>query len=89
MDAAKIDRREIHRLAGKFPLKTQNLYVGEIWRTFKYYTKYLKIEILDKMNSARLLEPLVFGGGTMLLVCHELNHVISGALGFLVIKNDP
>ena len=32
-----------------------------------------EIEILDKMNSARALEPLVFGGGTMLRLCHELN----------------
>lgn len=32
-----------------------------------------EIEILDKMNSAKLLEPLVFGGGTMLRLCHELN----------------
>ena len=32
-----------------------------------------EIEILDKMNSAKVLEPLVFGGGTMLRLCHELN----------------
>jgi hypothetical protein len=32
-----------------------------------------EIEILDKMNSAKMLEPLVFGGGTMLRLCHELN----------------
>ena len=32
-----------------------------------------EIEVLDKMNSARLLEPLVFGGGSMLRLCHELN----------------
>ena len=32
-----------------------------------------QIEVLDKMNSAKLLEPLVFGGGTMLRLCHELN----------------
>ena len=32
-----------------------------------------QIEILDKMNSARALDPLVFGGGTMLRLCHELN----------------
>ena len=30
-----------------------------------------EIEVLDKMNSAKVLEPLVFGGGTMLRLCHE------------------
>ncbi len=32
-----------------------------------------EIEVLEKMNSAKLLEPLVFGGGSMLRLCHELN----------------
>ena len=32
-----------------------------------------EIEVLDKMNSAKLLAPLVFGGGSMLRLCHELN----------------
>ena len=32
-----------------------------------------EIEVLDKMNSAKMLEPLVFGGGSMLRLCHELN----------------
>jgi len=32
-----------------------------------------EIEILDRLNSAKLLDPLVFGGGTMLRLCHELN----------------
>ncbi|MBW1860389.1 MAG: nucleotidyl transferase AbiEii/AbiGii toxin family protein [Deltaproteobacteria bacterium] len=32
-----------------------------------------EIEVLERMNSARMLEPLVFGGGTMLRLCHELN----------------
>jgi len=32
-----------------------------------------EIEVLDKMKSARALDPLVFGGGTMLRLCHELN----------------
>lgn len=32
-----------------------------------------EIEVLEKMNSARMLEPLVFGGGSMLRLCHELN----------------
>jgi len=32
-----------------------------------------EIEVLEKMNSAKMLEPLVFGGGSMLRLCHELN----------------
>jgi predicted nucleotidyltransferase component of viral defense system len=39
---------------------------------FRQHEKF-EIEVLDKMNSARLLEPLVFGGGSMLRLCHELN----------------
>jgi predicted nucleotidyltransferase component of viral defense system len=33
----------------------------------------LEIETLENMNSGKFLEPLVFGGGTMLRLCHELN----------------
>lgn len=44
-----------------------------------------EIEVLDKMNSAKLLEPLVFGGGTMLRLCHELNRY-SVDLDFWFIK---
>lgn len=32
-----------------------------------------EIEVLDKMKCAKVLEPLVFGGGSMLRLCHELN----------------
>jgi len=32
-----------------------------------------EMEVLAKMNSAKLLDPLVFGGGSMLRLCHELN----------------
>lgn len=32
-----------------------------------------EIEVLDKLKSAKMLEPLVFGGGTMLRLCHELS----------------
>ncbi|NNF99547.1 MAG: nucleotidyl transferase AbiEii/AbiGii toxin family protein [Desulfobacteraceae bacterium] len=32
-----------------------------------------EIEVIDRMKRAGLLEPLVFGGGTMLRLCHELN----------------
>jgi predicted nucleotidyltransferase component of viral defense system len=31
-----------------------------------------EIEVLDRLKSAKLLEPLIFGGGTMLRLCHEL-----------------
>jgi len=47
-----------------------------------------EIEVLDKMNSARLLEPLVFGGGTMLRLCHELNRY-SADLDFWFIRKAP
>ncbi len=47
-----------------------------------------EIEILDKMNSAKMLEPLVFGGGTMLRLCHELNRY-SVDLDFWFIKRTP
>ena len=32
-----------------------------------------EIEVLDKLSRVKLLDPLVFGGGTMLRLCHELN----------------
>ena len=44
-----------------------------------------EIEILDKMNSAKVLEPLVFGGGTMLRLGHELDRY-SVDLDFWFIK---
>ncbi|MCD6228087.1 MAG: nucleotidyl transferase AbiEii/AbiGii toxin family protein [Candidatus Omnitrophica bacterium] len=31
-----------------------------------------EIEVLEKLNNARFLEPLVFGGGTMLRLCWGL-----------------
>jgi predicted nucleotidyltransferase component of viral defense system len=40
-----------------------------------------EIEVLERLKSARLLEPLVFGGGTMLRLCHELKRY-SAALDF-------
>jgi Nucleotidyl transferase AbiEii toxin, Type IV TA system len=40
----------------------------DIWQRHEVF----EIEVLDSMNSARLLDPLVFGGGTMLRLCHEL-----------------
>lgn len=47
-----------------------------------------EIEVLDKLNSAKLLDPLVFGGGTMLRLCHELTRY-SVDLDFWFIKETP
>jgi predicted nucleotidyltransferase component of viral defense system len=44
-----------------------------------------EMEVLYKMNSGRILEKLVFGGGTMLRLCHELNRY-SADLDFWLIK---
>ncbi|MCJ7542317.1 MAG: nucleotidyl transferase AbiEii/AbiGii toxin family protein [Desulfobacterales bacterium] len=44
-----------------------------------------EIDVLEKMNSMKVLEPLVFGGGSMLRLCHELNRY-SVALDFWIIK---
>lgn len=44
-----------------------------------------EIEVLEKLKNARLLEPLVFIGGTMLRLCHELNRY-SMDLDFWLIK---
>jgi predicted nucleotidyltransferase component of viral defense system len=45
-----------------------------------------EIEVLDRMNSAKILEPLVFGGGSMLRLCHELNRY-SVDLDFWFVKH--
>ena len=47
-----------------------------------------EIEVLERMNSARMLEPLVFGGGTMLRLCHELKRY-SVDLDFWFVKKVP
>ena len=47
-----------------------------------------EIEALDKLNSAKMLEPLVFGGGSMLRLCHELNRY-SVDLDFWFVKKVP
>lgn len=44
-----------------------------------------EIEVLDKMKSTRVLDPLVFGGETMLRLCHELNRYSVG-LDFWFVK---
>ena len=45
-----------------------------------------EIEVLDKLKSYRLLESLVFGGGSMLRLCHELNRY-SVDLDFWFVKS--
>ncbi len=52
--------------------------------TFQKHEAF-EIEVLDKMHRAKGLEPLVFGGGTMLRLCHELPRY-SVDLDFWVIK---
>lgn len=47
-----------------------------------------EIEVLEKMNSMKMLAPLVFGGGSMLRLCHELNRY-SVDLDFWMIKQVP
>lgn len=44
-----------------------------------------EIEILEALKNAKLLEPLVFGGGTMLRLCYGLNRY-SADLDFWFIK---
>ena len=47
-----------------------------------------EIEVLGKMKSTRMLDVLVFGGGSMLRLCHELNRY-SVDLDFWFIKKTP
>ena len=47
-----------------------------------------EIEVLEKMKSTKILDPLVFGGGTMLRLCHELGRY-SVDLDFWFIKEIP
>ncbi len=44
-----------------------------------------EIEVLNRLNSLKLLDPLVFGSGTMLRLCHELDRY-SADLDFWFIK---
>lgn len=44
-----------------------------------------EIEVLDRLNSKKLLDSLIFGGGTMLRLCYGLNR-FSIDLDFWVIK---
>ncbi|MDD5505950.1 MAG: nucleotidyl transferase AbiEii/AbiGii toxin family protein [Candidatus Omnitrophica bacterium] len=45
-----------------------------------------ELEVLDRLNSGKLLSSVVFGGGTMLRLCHGLNR-FSADLDFWVIKS--
>ena len=47
-----------------------------------------EIEVLDSMKSVKVLDHLVFGGGTMLRLCHELKRY-SNDLDFWFIKSVP
>jgi predicted nucleotidyltransferase component of viral defense system len=44
-----------------------------------------ELEVLDRLNSGKFLTQIVFGGGTMLRLCHNLNR-FSVDLDFWVIK---
>lgn len=47
-----------------------------------------EMEVLDGLNSSKLLDPLVFGGGSMLRLCHELNRY-SVDLDFWFVRKTP
>ena len=70
IDAGKLDRNKLKQMSKKFPLKTQTVSEKK-WIPLKQH-EIFEIEVLDRMKSAKLLDPLVFGGGTMLRLCHEL-----------------
>ena len=44
-----------------------------------------EIEVLEKLKNKRFLDPLAFGGGTMLRLCHELPRY-SADLDFWIVK---
>lgn len=48
-----------------------------------------EIEVLEKLKSGRFLEPLVFGGGTMLRLCYELNRYSTDLDFWFIKKIDP
>lgn len=47
-----------------------------------------EIEVLETLKNSRLLEPLVFGGGTMLRLCFEIKRY-SAELDFWFVKKVP
>jgi predicted nucleotidyltransferase component of viral defense system len=54
-------------------------------QNLKQHEKF-EIEVLGVLNSRKLLEPLLFGGGTMLRLCHGLNRY-SVDLDFYFLKD--
>ena len=49
----------------------------------------LEIEILEQLNSIKVLDYLYFGGGTMLRLCHNLNRYSTDLDFWLDKKSDP
>jgi len=49
----------------------------------------LEIEILEQLNSIKVLDSLYFGGGTMLRLCHNLNRYSTDLDFWLNKKSDP
>lgn len=47
-----------------------------------------EIEVLERLKNAKFLEPLVFGGGTMLRLCYELNRCSAGLDFWFLKKTD-
>jgi hypothetical protein len=48
-----------------------------------------EIEVLELLNSIKLLDKLYFGGGTMLRLCHNLNRYSTDLDFWLAKKEDP
>jgi len=48
----------------------------------------LEIEVLDRLNSIKVLDSLYFGGGTMLRLCHNLNRYSTDLDFWLDISSD-
>jgi len=53
--------------------------------TFQQH-EIFEIEVLEKLKNNRFLEPLAFGGGTMLRLCHDLPRY-SADLDFWIVKD--
>ena len=48
-----------------------------------------EIEVLELLNSIKILDKLYFGGGTMLRLCHNLNRYSTDLDFWLDKKEDP
>ncbi|MCU0560027.1 MAG: nucleotidyl transferase AbiEii/AbiGii toxin family protein [Desulfobacterales bacterium] len=85
IDAKKLNRKEVARLSRSYPLKTRKpLEKLDILGCHEVF----EIEVLAQLNNAKLLGLLVFGGDTMLRLCHELNRY-SVDLDFWFIRKIP